>query len=536
MALAAAIFLLNASLSFESAWPTPGIVWRGALSIELAVLLLGIALVRTRWTAPPRFLGWLAGVWLALVVGHYAIVSATSLYGRDINLFWDLRFVPDVFALLARPERAWVVVLALVGALLALALCYALFWWSLRRIWDAATQSSVRHVIGGAAAAVSIAWLMTVMRTPESPVFSPAVTKTLASQLRLMAASLSGSIELGPSPPMRSDLSLVRGADVFLFFIEAYGAIAFDRPELSRRLEPDRARLESTAHETGRDVVSAYVQSPTFGGSSWLAHISLLSGVEIQTHDANALLMSQKRDTLVTTFRRQGYRTVAMMPGMWQEWPEGRFYGFDEVYGGERLRYQGPPFGWWDMTDQFTLARMDEVEVDRTPRAPLFVLFPTISTHIPFTPTPPYQLDWSRMLTPTPYDLKDVERAYERQPDWLDLGPSYAEAVSYVYQSLTGYLEKQRGRELVMILIGDHQPAAAVSGEGASWEVPVHVIASRTEVLARLERHGFQPGVTPTRPSLGRMHELTSILLGALGDESSAESPSESGNSHEPGR
>jgi len=45
------------------------------------------------------------------------------------------------------------------------------------------------------------------------------------------------------------------------------------------------------------------------------------------------------------------------MPGLWQNWPEGSFYKFDEIYGGARLDYRGPTFGWWDMTDQFVLAR-----------------------------------------------------------------------------------------------------------------------------------------------------------------------------------
>ena len=35
---------------------------------------------------------------------------------------------------------------------------------------------------------------------------------------------------------MTSDLSLVQGTDVLLFFIEAYGAVSFERPEFSARL------------------------------------------------------------------------------------------------------------------------------------------------------------------------------------------------------------------------------------------------------------------------------------------------------------
>jgi hypothetical protein len=385
-------------------------------------------------------------------------------------------------------------------------------------------HSRERAAIGALAAALAVLWVgQHVSATfPATPRFGVPVAGTYVRQVRLMATTLGRSAALPPSPSMHSDLSLVKGADVFLFFIEAYGAISYERPEFAARLAGDRARFEAAIHDTHRDVVSAYVESPTFGGSSWLAHITLLSGVEIRSHDANALMMTEKRDTLVTTFKQHGYRTVAVMPGLWQNWPEGAFYKFDEIYGGARLDYRGPTFGWWDMTDQFVLARMDALEVNRAPRAPLFVFFPTISTHIPFTPTPPYQPDWTRVLTNDPYDEAEVNRAYLRQPDWMDLGHSYADAVSYMYQSLTGYLRLRADRDFVMVILGDHQPAAAVSGEGAPWDVPVHIIASRRAVLNRLIMKGFRSGPTPERPTLGPMNTLTSTLLDAFGDRESA--------------
>src|SRR5205085_11459537 len=142
------------------------------------------------------------------------------------------------------------------------------------------------------------------------------------------------------SPVIESSFAQVEGADVFLVFVESYGAVA-NAPAFAARLAPARQRLDADIRDTGRDVVSAYVESPTFGGSSWLAHISLISGIEVRDHDTNAVLMTQKRDTLVTTFKQHGYRTVAMMPGTWKDWPEGAFYGFDDIYGGERLDYPG---------------------------------------------------------------------------------------------------------------------------------------------------------------------------------------------------
>ena len=205
------------------------------------------------------------------------------------------------------------------------------------------------------------------------------------------------------------------------------------------------------------------------------------------------------------------------MPGLRQRWPEGAFYRFDDIYSAERLAYHGPQFGWWSIPDQFSLARLDELELARQPRAPVFAFFPTISTHTPFSPTPPYQPDWRRMLSDHPYDTDDWERSFDEPPDWLNLGPSYAGALSYDYEVLAGFVQAQADRDIVLIVVGDHQPPAAVSGKGASWDVPVHVIASRQRLLERLRAHGFRDGLTPRRPTLARMNALLPILLDAFG-------------------
>jgi hypothetical protein len=67
-----------------------------------------------------------------------------------------------------------------------------------------------------------------------------------------------------------------------------------------------------------------------------------------------------------------------------------------------------------------------------------------------------------------------------------------------------------------MVLLGDHQPPAAVSGEGAPWDVPVHVIASRRELLDGFLARGFRAGLTPARPTLMPMHMLASVMLEAF--------------------
>ena len=122
---------------------------------------------------------------------------------------------------------------------------------------------------------------------------------------------------------------------------------------------------------------------------------------------------------------------------------------------------------------------------------------------------------------PHPYDKADLDRAYAQQPDWLNLGPSYVNAVLYAYASLAGYLRMRADHDFIMILLGDHQPPAAVSGEGAPWDVPVRVIASRRQVLGRLLAHGFRAGLAPERPTVGGMHLLLPLLLDAFGERES---------------
>jgi hypothetical protein len=532
LTLVVAVALLDASLSFRNIWPTPAIAWTGQLSIELAVGLLVVAALRAlaaRSRAPAdrrastainssRPVGVFALVWVLLVVGHYVDVTTPARYGRDINLYWDVRYMPDVAAMIARAAPWWLLALSVAIAALAFVALYLLFRWALTRLAAALDDRHARAALTLVASAV-VVWFAVEWRRgelAESRRFSAPVTATYVRQARLIAGAMRASAALAPSPALAAPLTLVQGADVFLVFIESYGAIAFEKADVAPRLAAPRGELDAAIRATGRGVVSTFVDSPTFGGSSWLAHVTLLSGIEVRDPETNARLLTEHRDSLVTNFKRRGFRTVALMPGLRQRWPEGAFYGFDDIYGAARLAYRGPEFGWFAVPDQFSLARFDRLEVDRTPRPYLFVFYPTISTHFPFQPTPPYQPDWSRIFDEHPYDREAIVNAYARQPDWTHFSQGYVDAVAYTYRTLAGYFRKHADRDCVFVLLGDHQPAAAVTGEGASWSVPVHVVASRRAILDRLLARGFHEGLAPARPALGRMHALLPILLDAF--------------------
>lgn len=517
MFAAAALLLLNASLTFGNVWPTPKIRWETALSVELAVCVLLLAVAHQRAERLARRV--LPVLWVLLVAGHYLDVTAPGLYGRDFNLYWDARHLGNVAAMLARAVPAWQIAAAVAGLVMVIIAVYVLARLALRHLAAAMQHRRPRLWLGSVAMlAIAVFALPHVTSfAPAQTAFADPATSAYLRQARYvvaMAATGGAAPALGESPDFGADLRGLDGADVVLVFLESYGAVTFDHPAFAESLAASRRNLAAAVNDAGREVISAYVESPTFGASSWLAHLSLLTGVKVTDQYEYTSLMASSRDTIVKAFARGGYRTAALMPGMRQPWPEGAFYGFDVIYGRDLLAYQGPEFGWWGIPDQFALARLDALERTATPRPPLFAVFPTSTSHAPFGPVPPFLPEWSRALERDGYRPEDAANAVA--PDLTDLAPSYLRAIAYGYDTLAGYIRAHAGENLVMVVIGDHQPPAAVSGRTASHDVPVHVVASRPEVLRRLREHRFRDGLAPERPGAGEMHALVPMLLEAF--------------------
>ncbi len=523
IAVAAALVFLNSTVTFHNVWPTLMIHWPGELSIELSALLLTLALSNA-WLGPtrPGALAALSAVLVLFALGRYGDVTAPALYGRPVNLYWDLPNVASVVGMLTRVAPGWMVASVAIGAVLVLAVLYVAVRWSLGMVDHALRTRSIRSGVGLAGTLLIAAFTaqQSSDAIPRIPRFSIPVSRIYAQQAGRVLDTFSGSgalRTLPPSPSLRSSFSALSRDDVLLVFVESYGAVTYDRPAFSSTLQPARERLAAAARETGRAIVSGFVTSPTFGGSSWFAHISVLTGIDVGDPNRYSLLMTQNRPTLVSSFKSAGYRAIAVMPGLRQPWPEGAFYGFDQIYGAPQLDYRGPEFGWWRIPDQFSLARLDALELQPHPRHPLFVFFPTINTHMPFSPTPPLQSDWVRVLSRHPYDEKPLHTSLTERPEWTDMGGGYVSTVGYALETIASYLRERPHADFMMVILGDHQPAANVSGEGASWDVPVHVIASRPEVLASLRAQGFTPGMEPERRAVARMNELTPMLLTAFG-------------------
>jgi Sulfatase len=392
---------------------------------------------------------------------------------------------------------------------------------ALTRITAAAELVAPRRVlgvvglvlVGGYVLSTALGWTLRYRYS-----FPAYATYLQQGKFLLDAYAASTDRKLPAVPLPASDLHALEGADVLLVFLESYGAVTYDEPEIAAVVAPARTAFADAARTTGRRVLSTYVESPTFGGGSWLAHISLMSGMEIRDPGDYAVLMTQQRETLPKAFEAAGYHAIAVMPGTRNAWPEGAFYGFDAIYGEREVDYRGPDIGWWRIPDQFTLARVEALAAESGTQRPLFLFLPTINTHIPFLPIPPYQADWQRLLGSQPFPPADVEASLARAPDWTSLRRPYADSFVYTFTYLAGYLRERMPENAVLILLGDHQPAANVTGEGARWDVPVHVVTRNADVDTALRAAGFTEGVE--LPAGGRasrkMHELTSVLLNAF--------------------
>jgi hypothetical protein len=69
--------------------------------------------------------------------------------------------------------------------------------------------------------------------------------------------------------------------------------------------------------------------------------------------------------------------------------------------------------------------------------------------------------------------------------------------VQYSLQALTSWVTELDDPNLVLILLGDHQPTTIVSGAGANHEVPISIVARDPAVFSQIASWGWQDGLLP---------------------------------------
>ena len=281
-------------------------------------------------------------------------------------------------------------------------------------------------------------------------------------------------------------LTGLRGKDVLLLFAESYGRVALDDPSIGAVLDRGDAELRAA----GFSSRSAFLTSSTFGGLSWLAHSTLQAGIRIGTQRGYNQLVKSDRLTLTQAFKRAGWRAVASMPANKRAWPEGSdFYRYDKVYDRRNVGYRGPGFGLPPMPDQYVLEALHRLELARRPRPPLFAEVDLISSHAP----------WKRIPRLVSWDDVGDGSIFDRIPAEEPTGvrAAYGRSIEYVMRTIVSFVRRYGDDDLVVVVLGDHQPATIVTGEGAGHDVPISVIASDPGVVDQIAGWGWQERLRP---------------------------------------
>jgi hypothetical protein len=471
--------------------------------------LIGVAILLAMPGRARKAVAVIGGVLLGLLtlikiidMGFYAALS------RPFNPVLDWVLLDDAITVLEDSIGRTGTRLVLVGAVLLLVLVPVLMSWSVVRL----TRFAERHRTAAARSvlALSAAWVVLALLGTHfvSTVFissDSAITLARESALKLpedlrdrkkFAAEV--AVDSFRDTPGTELLGALQGKDVLFTFIESYGRSAVEdpdyAPQIGAMLTAGTARLAAA----GFSAQSAWLTAPTAGGGSWLAHSTFQSGVWINNEQRYRSLVSGDRLTLTRAFKRANWQTVGVEPGLTYAWPEGTFYGFDRVYDSRNLGYKGPKFSWASMPDQFTLQAFETLERSKRTRAPLMAEITFVSSHTPWAPIPEL-IDWDAIGDGSIYGPMTADDAKPSEV-WKDdkrIRAEYRRSIEYSVGSLISYLERYGDDDLVMVFLGDHQPAPVVTGANASRDVPVTIVAKDKAVLAKMAGWGWQDGLQP---------------------------------------
>ncbi|WP_019180718.1 sulfatase-like hydrolase/transferase [Microbacterium yannicii] len=321
---------------------------------------------------------------------------------------------------------------------------------------------------------------------------------------------------LATAPPAHL-MSALAGTDVAIVFVESYGRVAVEPSAFTGGIARTLDEGAETLARHGYSAQSAFLSSPTFGGVSWLAHATLQSGLWVDSPRTHDWLLAQDRETLTGAFGAAGWQTMAVVPSNVRDWDAGEsFYGFDTVLDSRSMGYRGPAFGYARVPDQYTLQVFHD-QLAAEPR-PVMAEIDLVSSHTPWTPLPRL-VPWEKLGDGSVFapQVGDGEAPVAAWTDPQRVRDLYADSVEYSLASIFSYLETFDQDDLVLVILGDHQPARIVSGPDAGPEVPVTIIAKDSAVLAAISSWSWEEGVHPsTAAPVWRMDEFRDRFVEAF--------------------
>jgi hypothetical protein len=480
----------------------------------LRIPLEGLVIVAAGLLLPPRWRRILAGV-VGAVFAVLAVVKLLNLgffyeLDRPFNPIGDwASFGPAAGVLRDSEGEAWTVV-AVVGAILLV--LFLLVFVTMSAIHVTTLAARHRHGSVRVVSALAAVWVVCaalgVQAIGGASVASATTARLADSEVHLVQADINDQHTFAadlksPDPfaitPGKDLLTGLRGKDVLIVFVESYGQVAvqntFFSPPIDALLKTGTSELQAAGYSSK----SAFMTSPTFGGISWLAHSTLQTGLWVDNVQRYAQLTASNRLTLSDAFDKAGWLTVADVPSNEKSWPEGKtFYHYDQLYNQFNVGYEGPNFSYAKVPDQYTLAKFQQLEL-KPGHAPVFAEIDLDSSHTPWAPLP-------HMV---PADALGNGSIYDGVPQqgqppavvWRSahaVQANYGESVQYSMTALISWLQTVNDKNLVVIALGDHQPATIVSGSTPTHDVPISIISQDPKVMDRISAWGWQDGLLPS--------------------------------------
>jgi hypothetical protein len=563
LAVAAAMLLLAESFGRAVIWLyRTGAGPRTRRSLRLAITALCVVLVWGVLVAPDRLLALTPAAFARIPVEGLALVAAAVVLPA-----WPRRIVAAAagisFALIAlvkilniaffmeigrafNPVFGWAdigpavgVVRDTIGATLT-DVALAAVWLCLILVIGAITASAMhittvaarhRRTTVRALAALTAVWALcaglSVQLVPGFPVASSGAARLVVAQVRSTQGALRDErrFELAlrradpeARVPAADLLTGLRGKDVIIAFVESYGQVAVHRTSFSAGVDAVLRRGAASLARAGWSTRSAWVTSPSYGGVSQLSHSTLQSGLWVNTELRYAELVASRRFTLSDAFNKAGWRTVSDSPEDDYTWSSGTsFYHFDKLYDRRNVGYRGPAFSYASMPDQYTLAEFQRREL--TPgHKPVMAEIDLVSSHTPWAPLPS-MVPWNKVGNGSIFDSMPA-RSQSPVTVWRSASTVrqfFGRSLQYSLRTLTSWVIEARDPNLVLILLGDEQPASIISGNRANHQVPISIVARDPSVFRRIASWHWQDGLVPGHfAPLEPMDAFRNQFLGAF--------------------
>jgi hypothetical protein len=497
--------------------------------IPVEALLGGVVLM----TLPRRWrlvAAWAGGLVLgALTVLNFFDMGFYEFLGRRFDIVIDWVLLDDAKSYLNDTLGKSGTTAVLIGAAALIVVLVVLIALAVVRLSELLARH--RHTTGRTLLVLSMVWMTCTvlgLRIDGVPIASEHTIALARSRAEAVQDTLRDEREFaktakadafGGTPPSQLVPDL-RGKDMIFTFIESYGRSAIEDPVMAPGVDKTLAASTKALAKAGFHAKSGWLTSATYGGSSWLGHSTFLSGLWIDNQNRYRTVTNSDHLSLTKAFRKTGdWDTVGIMPGVQKGWPEAKFYGLDKVYNAFQMGYEGPKFSWSTMPDQYALEAFQRLEHSKKRDKPLMSEIILTSSHQPWAPIPK-MVGWDQVGDGSVYDA--IEKAGKDPGDVFydstKVKQEYGKSIQYSVTALTQFLQRYGDDDTVLVFLGDHQPVAKVSGDGANHQVPVSIVAKDPKVLDRIAGWNYTDGLRPAKNApVWRMSSFRDRFLTAYG-------------------